>query len=139
MVETKYYLTKPGPMGSQSQANTAATYFASSSGARRSQRPRRRPKEPDSAEESDPFPTNFKALVRGSPPQIPGGILRRLETGEAAPSGMGKIRVVLRVADSKAAEDTEGLRRHFQVGIYSAMNRISKPVHSELTLTYPIT
>ncbi|XP_059091814.1 uncharacterized protein LOC131887270 [Tigriopus californicus] len=121
VVETKYLVTRNGPLGTQSQANAAATFFARShqrhptktSSNHSSPLTSRRQRQPgggsnsrlsgnDSSEERDQFPTNFRGLVQRFPPLVPNTLLRKLEVVDP-PQGMGKIRVVLRVTKPSSA------------------------------------
>lgn len=121
VVETKYLVTRNGPLGTQSQANAAATFFARShqrhptktssnhSSPLTSRRQRQqgggsnsRLSGNDSSEERDQFPTNFRGLVQRFPPPVPNALLRKLEVVDP-PQGMGKIRVVLRVTKPSSA------------------------------------
>ena len=93
VVETKYLMKKNGPMGTSSQASAAASFFAKAH--QRLQMNNEKMKQEETIEsEEEQFPTNFKAIVSRTPPQIPNHILRRLEVQES----VGKIRVILRVA-----------------------------------------
>ena len=110
VVETKYLVKKNGPMGTSVQANAAASFFAKAhqklqmnNNGGSPAAPRRGNNNEDSSEEREQFPTNFKAIVHRSPPQIPSQLLRRLELSSAPISDhVGKIRVILRVAKSAA-------------------------------------
>ena len=64
----------------------------------------------DSSEnEREQFPTNFRAIVHRSAPQIPSHLLRRLELSSGS-DHVGKIKVILRVAKSSSlsAADSAG-------------------------------
>ena len=136
VVETKYMLKKQGPMGSSLQANAAASFFAkahqrlnnnndfSSTTSGGGASPRlvlnNNMMTSDSyyggegADDQDattePFATNFRAVVHRSPPQIPTHLLRRLEVTTASDLAVGKIRVILRVAkgSSLAIQSPDG-------------------------------
>ena len=119
-------LKKQGPMGSSLQANAAASFFAKahqrlnnndfSSGGGAS--PRLLNNNMISADiygeadedATEPFPTNFRAVVHRSPPPIPTHLLKRLEVTTASDLTVGKIRVILRVAkgSSLAIQSPDG-------------------------------
>ena len=97
VVETKYLLTRSGPLGTSGQATAAASFFA-----RNHKLTQQVPLQPldrhhsESSEESEYFKTNFRAVISKAPPAIPPSLLRRLESGEV--TGLGKVRVILRVS-----------------------------------------
>ena len=95
VVETKYLMKKNGPMGTSSQASAAASFFAKAHQRLQMNNEKKCIQNNETTEQSEEqFPTNFKAIVHRSPPQIPNHILRKLEVQES----VGKIRVILRVA-----------------------------------------
>ena len=141
VVETKYMVTRQGPLGSSGQTNTAASFFAkahqrlqahqlnqqtasvvstSSSSPQLSHNGhrRRRGRSTEASEEREQFPTNFRTLVHRSPPQIPAGLLRRLEDTSSTQNGLGKIRVFVRVSQATNCFDPmqqQEYSRHFQM------------------------
>lgn len=95
VVETKYLMKKNGPMGTSGQASAAASFFAKAHQRLQMNNEKKCIQNSETTEQSEEqFPTNFKAIVHRSPPQIPNHILRKLEVQES----VGKIRVILRVA-----------------------------------------
>ena len=95
VVETKYLMKKNGPMGTSSQASAAASFFAKAHQRLQMNNEKKCIQNNETTEQSEEqFPTNFKAIVHRSPPQIPNHILRKLEVQES----VGKITVILRVA-----------------------------------------
>lgn len=112
VIETKYVLRKSGPMGTSSQASAAASFFArahqrlqmsnfnndSSAAANFANN-----NEEEDEDGGDHFPTNFRAIVHRSPPQVPSALLKKLELSPSSASDqVGKIRVLLRVAKSSS-------------------------------------
>jgi len=99
VVETKYLLTRSGPLGTTSQATAAASFFA-----RNHKQTQQVPLQPldrhnsESSEDVEYFKTNFRAVISKAPPALPSCLLRRLDGGES--SGLGKVRVILRVASN---------------------------------------
>ena len=98
-------MTRQGPIGTPGQASAAASFFARNNtkqghGHGQGQAPLlplvRHNSLSSEADDKDLFKTNFRAIISKAPPVLPSNLLRRLETNET--SGLGKVRVVLRVA-----------------------------------------
>ena len=95
VLETKYLLTRSGPLGTSSQATAAASFFARNH--KLSQQVALQPLDrhpSESSEDGEDFKTNFRAVISKAPPALPPNLLRRLESNEV--SGLGKVRVILR-------------------------------------------
>lgn len=108
VLETKYLLTRSGPLGTSSQATAAASFFARNH--KLSQQVALQPLDrhpSESSEDGEDFKTNFRAVISKAPPALPSNLLRRLESNEV--SGLGKVRVILRVA-SNGPFDEENTR-----------------------------
>ena len=79
VVETKYLMKKNGPMGTSGQASAAASFFAKAHQRLQMNNEKKCIQNSETTEQSEEqFPTNFKAIVHRSPPQIPNHILRKL-------------------------------------------------------------
>jgi len=86
---------------SSHQQQAAANFFARSRGQAVQQarlQPLDRVASEDEEEAGTSFRTNFRAVLNKAPPPMPPGLLRRLEGGDGG--GVGKVRVILRVAAS---------------------------------------
>ena len=86
---------------SSHQQQAAANFFARSRGQAVQQarlQPLDRVASEDEEEAGSSFRTNFRAVLSKAPPPMPPGLLRRLEGGDGG--GVGKVRVILRVAAS---------------------------------------
>ena len=129
VVETKYMLHRRGPMGSSSQANAAANFFARAHQKLQNNNHSNQVTfmsikmiqlfhqffqavfnrggggSEDELEEN--LSSNFRALIDRSPPPIPGQLLRKLE--ETSFNSVGKIRVILRVSGSSSSNFLERL------------------------------
>lgn len=106
IVDLKYVLKKSGPLGSLEQSSAAANFFSKSANYPRhddSHSQRHNPVGSDeySSGELDSFPTNFRALVHRSPPQIPSQLIKKLED-TSVQSGSAKIKVYLRMTRSSS-------------------------------------
>jgi len=149
VVETKYVLKRNGPLGSTSQTNAAATFFAKSVPHNKSEElhntsqhrnslnniPRHRGNEENSSEEREKFPTNFRALVHRTPPPIPSLLLKKLE--DVSPSG-GKVKVFLRVTRPSTFDLEDESNRYFyldrkrrQVTLFDPSKGLSNEVTTE--------
>jgi len=99
VLETKYLLTRSGPLGTSSQATAAASFFARNN--KVSQQVALQPLDrhpSESSEDGEQFKTNFRTVISKAPPALPHNLLRRLESNEV--SGLGKVRVILKVASN---------------------------------------
>ena len=99
--------------GTPSQASAAASFFA------RTRQPGIRLSESlppvdarlntlASDESREEFGTNFRAIISRAAPALPQSLVRRVESGES--SGVGKVRVILRVASQGQDTDQESFR-----------------------------
>ena len=119
MIETRYLRTRHGPLGTMEQANAAAAFYAKTN-QHQQQKPilfNQAPEQNNVCKNEEVFPTNFRNLVHRLPPLAPSSLLRKLESFET-PSGLGKIRIMVRVAKAINCYDPmqqQEHRRHFQV------------------------
>ena len=91
---------------SSHQQQAAANFFARSRGQALQQarlQPLDRVASEDEEEAGTSFRTNFRAVLSKAPPPLPAGLLRRLEGGDGG--GVGKVRVILRVAASGSFDE----------------------------------
>ena len=96
-MDPKYIISHSGPIGSKSQANTAAAFFA-----------RKKPVATTSNGLTKHVEvnhvSNFSGILGKCPPPAPSGLLKRLQEEPQQPvtqsAQHGKVRVVLRVANS---------------------------------------
>jgi len=100
ILETKYLLTRNGPLGTSSQATAAASFFAKNQKLSQQVAPQPLGRHPsESSEEGEDFKTNFRVVISKAPPALPNNLSRRLESNEV--SGVGKVRVILRVTSKR--------------------------------------
>ena len=106
--DSKYIIQHRGPMGTCAQQNTAAAFFA---------RTAHKSSPVDtlsgqSREDEEPERTNlshvsdYAAVLGKCPPPITPLLLKKLEANEVM--GMGKVRVILRVANSGVIDEKKG-------------------------------
>ena len=115
VTETKYVLTRQGPMGSTIQSNAAHNFFARSqrlpsfeefSLSQQSHLHNQQVQRLDDEEsvEDDRFITNFRSIVSRFPPQMPVQLQRKLD--EQHTNCNGKIRIIVRVANLKSEDQS---------------------------------
>ena len=98
-----YFVTRQGPMGSASQTNAAASFFAAKKQNKTAigNNGNHQLVSPDlygsrsSSEDSERLRFNFRSIIVNAPPPMPSGFLSQIESGS---DGGGKVRVVVRVA-----------------------------------------
>ena len=104
---SNYLVTRQRPLGSASQTNAAASYFAKKH-LKTTIAPTGPPKQNNdiyatrssSEDSSERLRINFRSIIVKAAPQLPSGLLGRIEGGDVDGGGQqgGKVRVVVRVA-----------------------------------------
>ena len=88
---TKYVIKHSGPMGSKTQQDTAAAYFARKNVAK------------PAAKMDINHVSNFAGIMAKCPPPAPTQLLKKLteeQANQQSSTSSGKVRVILRVANS---------------------------------------
>ena len=114
--DPRYVIAHPGgPMGSHHQRSTAAAYYARrSSGSGVPAESRTEPAGAAAATpSSDHHVSAFRSVLKDHPPAVPSALVKKMENAEVA--GLGKVRVVLRVAANGSAQDSSSSHPHFQM------------------------
>ncbi len=127
---SNYLVTRNRPMGSASQTNAAASYFAKKN-LKTTIAPTGPPKQNNdiyatrssSEDSSERLSINFRSIIVKAPPQLPSGLLGRIEAGDVdgGQQGGGKVRVVVRVATKDPLglqEENQDKPKFFQVDNY---------------------
>ncbi|XP_034945741.1 uncharacterized protein [Chelonus insularis] len=115
--ETKYSYAVKGTPGTPSQASAAAAFFARAAQKwNLSSSPHRRRRSGDEnigTDEHPIFPNGYAALLNKSPPPAPPAFLRRIGMKEL--TGVGKVKVMLRVSSGKGGSFFNADKRKKQV------------------------
>jgi kinesin family protein 26 len=147
MDQQKFIISHSGPMGSRSQHTTAAAFFARKNQSKPS--PVHNPKGMEAATQQQP-PTrevshvsNFAGILSKCPPPAPSGLLKRIQedSGNSDTNGHtqqqhGKVRVVLRVANSGVIDDKPnkvGSGSCFQMDQKKRQVTLLDPTHARST------
>ena len=102
--DSKFVLTRHGPVGSAGQSTAAASFYARNQTKMSAQLPKQVDRfGTNSSEEEEKLKTNFRAIICRAPPPIPSGLLARIENGEEG--GLGKVRVIVRISSKKPREE----------------------------------
>ena len=117
--ESKFVVTRPGPIGSASQASAAASFYA-----RRHQQSAKHQQPPqggglladsrfntNSSEEEERLATNFRSIIVRASPPLPPSLAARIDSSGAgqaeAASGLGKVRVIVRISSKRPLPETD--------------------------------
>ena len=127
-LDPKYIIAHSGPIGSSSQQHTAAAFFASKKAsthhaklaspmhqiANGNMSSNHNSKDDKNTNHQHHHVCDYSTVLNKCPPPTPSCLLKKMELTEV--SGLGKVRVVLRVADSGVIDDGRiGSNSYFQM------------------------